>query len=100
MPVCLSSEQVDEGILERVSSAVEVKEECGSEEKSSGFTTESFVTAPVSIITARIKSDKKLYWGQLPCCLCLLHHNHLQYLTARLAQPQDLPPGLFPNHNL
>ena len=56
-----SSEQRDEGILERVSPAVEVKEECGSEKKSSGFTTanftESFVTASVSVTAALIKSD-------------------------------------------
>ena len=57
MPVCLSLEQVDEGILERVSPAVEVREECGSEKKSSCFMTESSVTAPVSVITALIKSD-------------------------------------------
>ena len=56
-----SEQQRDEGILERVSPAVEVKEECGSEKKSSGFTTanftESFVTASVSVTAALIKSD-------------------------------------------
>jgi len=64
-----SSEQREEGILERVSPAVEVKEECGSEKKSSGFTTanftESFVTASVSVTAALIKSDTEPS-GQTP----------------------------------
>ena len=50
-----------EGILERVSPGLEVKEESACDKSKSGFTTanftESFVTASVSVTAALIKSD-------------------------------------------
>lgn len=56
-----SVEPRDEGILERVSPHIEVKEESASEKKQSGFTTanftESFVTASVSVTAALVKPD-------------------------------------------